>query len=117
MTILLGLLSTGKGTWSYIGQLISKEDWEKVILLTNDFGFEKFSHEKKPELIKLNFNQPISILRDDIVKELKNKLSGEVAINFISGEGNEHMAFLSALIRLGVGFRIVTLQENQLIEV
>lgn len=117
MTLLLALISTGKGTWTQVAQLIAKEDWEKVIILTNDFGFEKFYHEKGPELIKLNFNDSIPKLRDDIVSVLKDKVSGEIAVNFISGEGNEHMALISALIRLGVGFRFVAFNDNKVIEV
>jgi len=31
----------------------------------------------------------------------------EVAVNFISGSGNEHMSILSTLLKLGLGIRLV----------
>ena len=112
MTTLLAILSTGKGTWGHVSRLISEIDWEKVIILTNDFGMEKFDHEKKPDKIKLDFNQPILTLRDEMVTQLKPKLKGEIAINFISGQGKEHMALMSALLKLGIGFRFMALTKD-----
>jgi hypothetical protein len=46
-------------------------------------------------------------LRDEIVEILKEKVEGEIAINFVSGTGKEHMAFISALMKSGIGFRFV----------
>ena len=112
MTILVALLSTGKGTWGHVARLITEIEWEQVIILTNDFGEEKFSHEKPIEKIKLDLRQPIPDLREDIIKELKPKLKGEVAINFVSGDGKEHMALMSALIKLGIGFRFMALTKE-----
>ena len=112
MTILLALLSTGKGTWGHVSRLIAEQDWEKIILLTNEFGMEKFSHEKNPELIQINFRQPLSNVRDEIIKNLKDKLKSEIALNFVSGDGKEHMALMSALIKLGIGFRFMALTKD-----
>ena len=50
-------------------------------------------------------------------KKLKNKVSGEVAVNFISGAGKEHMSLISALIKLGVGFRLVVSDEGKIEEI
>ena len=55
-------------------------------------------------------------LRDKIHKELKSKLSGDVAVNLISGSGKEHMALLGALTKCGVGIRFVTSNEKGLVE-
>ena len=41
MTELIAFLSTGKGTWANVSGLIKGESWDKVYLLTNDFGKEK----------------------------------------------------------------------------
>ena len=40
MKTLIALISTGKGTWGHVGRLIS-EDWDKIIIVTNDFGRRK----------------------------------------------------------------------------
>jgi len=42
MTELVACLSTGKGTWGHVSRLIADGTWEKIILITNDFGKENF---------------------------------------------------------------------------
>jgi hypothetical protein len=44
---------------------------------------------------------------------LKDKIKGtEVALNLVSGTGKEHMAILAALLKLGVGIRLVALTKE-----
>lgn len=112
MTDLIAFLSTGKGTWGHVSGLIKGEEWDKIYLLTNDFGKDKFTPNEKTELIELNMNGSAEELRDEILKKLKEKLSGEVAVNFISGSGKEHMALVSALLKLGVGFRFMVSTQD-----
>lgn len=107
MTTLVACLSTGKGTWAQLNEIIKGAVWDKVFLITNEFGKEKFQKEKV-ELIVLDLNKSPDILCDEIVAELHEKNIGqEVAINITSGTGNEHMALLSALLKLGLGIRFV----------
>ena len=118
MTELVVCLGTGKGTWLHVAKLISEQDWEKIFLITNEFGKEKFDIKKNHEFILLDFNKPIS----DLVFDLKNKLEGkikdvEVALNIISGTGKEHMVILAALLRLGIGIRLVTYTGAEVKEV
>ena len=110
MTQLIACLSTGKGTWKEVTSLINSENWDSIFLITNDFGKEKFtSMSKKTEMIVFNFDQDLKQLRDEIKLKLKPKIRGtEVAVNFVSGSGKEHMALVSALLQLGVGIRFVT---------
>lgn len=112
MTILVAMLSSGKGSWTHVQQLIASQPWEHVYLITNDFGKENFTPTDKTSLIVINTQQPINTLRDSMVKELNGKLDGDVAVNFVSGNGEEHMAFLSALLRLGSGIRLVIKGNN-----
>jgi len=113
MTDLIAFLSTGKGTWGHVNGLINGEEWGKVYLLTNDFGKEKFSANEKTELIVVNSNASVEELREEIIKNVKGKLSGEVAVNFISGTGKEHMALMGAIMKLGIGFRfMISTQEG-----
>ena len=107
MADLIAVLSTGKGTWGHVNGLINGEEWDKIYLLTNDFGKDTFKANDKTELIVLNFNAKVEELSKEIEEKLKDKVSGEVGVNFISGAGKEHMALISALMKLGIGFRLM----------
>jgi hypothetical protein len=107
MADLIAVLSTGKGTWGHVNGLINGEEWDKIYLLTNDFGKDTFKANEKTELIVLNFNGKVEDLTKEIQDKLKDKVSGEVGVNFISGAGKEHMALVSALMKLGIGFRLM----------
>jgi len=107
MADLIAVLSTGKGTWGHVNGLINGEEWDKIYLLTNDFGKDTFKANEKTELIVLNFNAKVEELVKEMEEKLKDKISGEVGVNFISGAGKEHMALVSALMKLGIGFRLL----------
>ncbi|MBL7147838.1 MAG: hypothetical protein ISS82_03365 [Nanoarchaeota archaeon] len=118
MTILIACLSTGKGTWGHVSKVIEDEKFEKVYLITNDFGKENFQKKENTELIAFNFNQGLIELRDEIYNSLKNKIKdSEVALNIISGAGKEHMALLSAVLKLGVGIRLLALTKEGVTEI
>ncbi|MEK6834954.1 MAG: hypothetical protein AABX61_01690 [Nanoarchaeota archaeon] len=118
MTELIACLSTGKGTWGHVSRLMQDGKWDKVFLITNDYGKENFNKDDKTELIAINLNQGIKELRDEILNNLKGKIKGaEVALNVISGMGREHMALISALLKLGVGFRLVALTKDGVEEI
>ncbi|MBT3395141.1 hypothetical protein HOA59_00265 [archaeon] len=118
MTELVACLTTGKGSWTEVAKLIAGENWEKVYLITNDFGKEKFDAPENVEMIVVDPNKSVDKLRDDIILGLKEKINGtEVAVNLISGSGNEHMALFGALIKLGVGLRLVSVSEKGIEEV
>ncbi len=66
------------------------------------------------ELVVVDFFQETSSLVGDIKKHLQGKISDfEIALNFASGSGKEHMAILEAVMELGLNFRLVTLKNNQ----
>lgn len=118
MTELVACLSTGKGTWEQVSRLIDGQEWENIILITNDFGKEKFTSDKKFEMIVVNSNETISNLVEQISSGLKEKIKAtEVAVNMISGSGKEHMAMLSALLKLGVGIRFIALTQDGIKEI
>ena len=118
MTSLVACLSTGKGTWASVSRLLQVGSWDKVYLLTNDFGIQNFQKDAKTELLVINENVDLSVLRDQIKALLHQKLQGEmdVAVHFVSGSGKEHMALVAALIQLGVGIRLVDVGKNGLEE-
>ena len=118
MTDLVACLSTGKGTWGHVARLITDGEWNKIYLITNEFGKENFTAEKGSELIVVDSKKSISEVRDEIVNSLKGKLSGtEVAVNIVSGTGREHMAIISAILKIGMGIRFVALTKDGVQEV
>lgn len=113
---LVALLSSGQGTWAQVSGLMKHGEWDKVILIGGDFA-KDFKHEKPFEFIKVDLNQRIKELRDDLAQKLKGKISGmEVALSLASGEGKEHMALVSALINLPVGVRFAALTKEGVID-
>ena len=110
MTELIASLGAGKGTWEHLKRLIQQEEWEKIILITNDFGKENFKADKPIEFIVINKENLLPQLVEELKIKLKDKITGtEVGINLISGSGKEHMALLSALLKLGLAIRFVAL--------
>lgn len=119
MGILIACLTTGKGSWAQVSDLISGADWKKVYLVTNEFGKNKFSHKKNFVFVTINLDDSLEIMRDKIIYDLKD-LRGEigfndVALNFSSGSGKEHMAILSAILKLGVGLRLVDVKNKEVV--
>lgn len=112
---LVALLSIGKGSWAQVAGLIKQGEWDNIILVGNEFS-KKFEAGKPSEFIEINLNQPISILKDILVKKLKEKVKGpEVALTIASGEGKEHMALISALLNIPTGIRFVALTKDGIV--
>ncbi len=113
---LVALLSTGKGSWAQVSGLMKHGEWDKIILLGDDFA-KDFKHEKKFEFIKIDLSQKIKDLQQDLKSKLKGKFAGtEVALTIASGDGKEHMALISALINLPVGIRFAALTKEGVID-
>lgn len=110
-------LSTGKGTWGHVSRLISDGKWNKVYIITNEFGKENFSNDKKAEMIVVDSRKGLEELKEDIYAGLKEKIKEEVGLNLISGTGKEHMAMLAAVLKLGVGIRFFALTKEGVKEV
>lgn len=113
---LIALLSTGKGTWAQISGLMNHGEWEKIILLGDDFA-KDFKHEKKFEFIKVDLNKKLNDLKEEFSTKLKGKFEGtEVALSIASGDGKQHMALISALINLPVGIRFAALTKEGVVD-
>ncbi len=113
MTELVAVLSTGKGSWGHVGRLVNDGTWDNIILLTNQFGKENFNNEKNALMLIVENRQPLLDLVEDVKKQLEGKIKGpEVAVNIVSGDGKEHMALISALLKLGLGIRFVALTKE-----
>ncbi len=116
MPTFIACLSTGKGTWSEVSQLLKAQPWSKVFLITNEFGKQNFTaRQEHVELLVVNPEQEIPLLVHELKQLLKDKISDfEVAVNFVSGSGKEHMAVLEAVLEMGLNFRLVTVKNNQM---
>ncbi len=113
---LIALLSSGKGTWAQVSGLLKYGEWDKIILLGDDFA-KQFTSEKKFEFIRIDLNKKLKELKDEFQQKLKGKIDGtEVALSIASGDGKEHMALISALINLPVGIRFAALTKDGVID-
>ncbi len=115
MPTLIACLSTGKGTWSEVSKIIQSQEWNKVFLITNQFGKENYTLGKNTELVLVdNFpDTPTTIITEQIKKQLKDKIADfEVALNLASGSGKEHMAVLEAVMQMGLNFRLIAVNRN-----
>jgi hypothetical protein len=112
MTDLIACLSTGKGTVGHVKRVIEGMEWGKIFLITNDSIDESFNKENI-EKISIDTGKTITEMSADIKKALDGKISGlEVALNVVSGDGRDHMAVISALLGMGLGFRLVALTKE-----
>lgn len=117
MTDLIAVVSSGEGTWGHVQRLINSGTFGKVWVLTDAFGKEKFSAEFPFTSLVIDPSKPMHLLAEDIRQALDGKITDlEVAVNFVSGSGKEHMALLSALLKLGLGIRLVVLTKEGIME-
>lgn len=115
MPTLIACLSTGKGTWTEVTQIIKARSWDKIFLITNEFGRENFKADQNTKLILIDSFKEIAELSEQIKSQLKDQIKDfEIALNLVSGAGKEHMALLKAVMELGLNFRLTTIKNNQL---
>ena len=115
MPTLIACLSSGKGTWTEVNKIINSQPWSKVFLIVDHFGKDNYKvSQSNIELIVVNFFNDIPLITEQIVSSLQGKISDfEVALNFVSGSGKEHMALMEAMLELGLNFRLITVNNNQ----
>jgi len=112
---LVALLSTGKGTWGQVSGLIKKGEWDKIIILGDDFA-KNFTSEKEIEFVKIDTNKKLVELKKDILEKIKGKIGGlDVALSIASGSGKEHMALISALLSIPTGIHFVALTQEGIV--
>ncbi len=112
----IALLSSGQGTWAQVSGLVKYGEWDKIILLGDDFA-KQFTCDKPFEFIRIDLTKKLKDLRDEFTQKLKGKIDGtEVAISLASGDGKEHMALISGLINLPVGIRFAALTKDGVID-
>ena len=118
MTDLITCLSVGKGTWNEVRNVIEKEKWRKVFIITNEFGKQKYAPVRDTEFIVVDARRSLTELIDAVKEGIGDKVDGtEVGLNITSGSGKEHMAILGAIIKSGLSFRLVALDSDKLMHI
>ncbi len=108
MTSLVACLGPEQRTWEYMQKLIESEAWESVFLFSSSPEANSFKCSKEVKIMQVDSKLPLQQLTEQIRKALEGKiLDTEAAVNFALGSGKEHMAILAALLKLGLGIRLV----------
>ena len=113
MTDLVACLSSGEKSWAHVERLIKEGEWDSIILITNHFGKKNFKSQKEIKFVVVDFQKPVFELIEEIKNGMKGKINDlEVALNLVSGSGKEHMAILSAMLKLGLGVRLMAVTKE-----
>jgi hypothetical protein len=108
---LVAFLGKDIENYGQVSALINKGEWDKsIVVKTKESGEFAYSDNE----IIVDSSQPISILKEEIQSKLKSKIDGafEVAVSLASGNGKEHMAFISALLNIPVGIKLVVFTKQ-----
>lgn len=114
MTDLIVCLTEKKG-YKHVNRLINESDWSRIFLVTREELKGSFKFSKPVMNIIIDPSKPVQ----ELITLIKNKLTfmfGEVGLNLVSGNGKEHMAIISALMRSGTGFRLVAMTKDGLVQ-
>jgi len=118
MTELIACLSPDRDMWGHVARLINDREWDNIFLIADDAGKTNFRVDKKAEFVVVDFKRPVFELIEDIKSSLKEKIKGiEVAVNIVSGNGKQHTAIMSALLKLGLGIRFVAVTREGVKEI
>ncbi|MFH1256154.1 MAG: hypothetical protein V1494_02570 [Candidatus Diapherotrites archaeon] len=103
----IAVLGMGKGSWGHVARLIQEQEWGKIVLISNDWGKEKFSPSKECDWIIVNNRAGFEILKDEIKAKLPK--NGEISVSLISGSGKEHIALLAALKEANLDYSLIVI--------
>ena len=118
MTELVVIASSGSGTIPHVNRVISGEGWENIFVIGTKEGFGQIEGPESIVYVEINPSDRLEVIRDTIFSKLNGMVKGlEVGLNMVSGSGKEHMAVVAALLKLGVGFRLIALTPSGIQEV
>ena len=106
---LIATLGIGKGTWGHVKRLIAEQEWDKILVVSNEWGKENFAPDKECEWIMVNNRSGFEMIKN----EIKSKLpAGKIALSLVSGSGKEHMAVLVAMKEAGKEIETVIITKE-----
>ncbi len=100
----------------HLHRLINESEWDRIFVVTTPELRRRHKFQKEVLYIVIDPKKPI----DEYVEDIKSNLKGfflEVGINLVNGEGKDHMALLSAVMKAGLGFRLVAVTKNGVEEI
>ena len=109
----VAFIGDDKENWGQVKGVSNNLECEKILIVKNK-DVSGFPTSGKTQIISVDSSKPLLELKEDIMKNLKDKLSGdfEVALSLASGSGKEHMALISALLSIPVGIRLVVFTKK-----
>jgi hypothetical protein len=116
MGTLIALLGTGKGTWVEVHSILQLRAFEDVVLFVDDWAMKEYKNEYKATVVPiadLPIDQLVAYSKEHIKKN-SNAAEFDVAVNIASGTGKQHAALMTAILQLGYGVRLVTVENGQL---
>lgn len=120
MADLIIVLTSDQGSWNHVKKIIEECLFERAFIITNPQAkpHASWKTQTKIEYIMIDSSKSAQEIINQIVKQLKDKIGfSEVGLNLASGNGKEHMAVLSAVLKLGVGFRLVAATKEGVKEI
>lgn len=108
---------TDKVGLSHIKGLIEKNEWDNIFLITTE-QMANVDIGGETNLILVDLKTSTESLTGQISRGLNGNVSGlEVALNLFSGSGKEHMAIIAAILKLGLGIRLVKQGKEKIKEI
>lgn len=118
MSDLIACINDGKSHFGQVKGLIKNEEWDTIFLIASKDAKNNFTCEKEVIFIDIDPENSLKNITDKIQFDLKGRLSfGDIAVNLIYGSGKEHMAVISAILKLGCGIRLTALTKDGVIEI
>lgn len=115
MTDLIACFTTDEHQ-KHLNRLINEAEWDRVFIVTTPDIKKKHKFEKEVLYIIIDPKKPI----DEYIEDIKSNLKGfflEVGVNLVNGNGKDHMALLSAVMKAGLSFRLVAVTKNGVEEI
>lgn len=113
MTDLIVCLGKEKGERAHAQKVIEGQEWEQIFIVTDKESKQGFTPDKECSYIIIDNSKVMGDIAHDIASQLKGQVKGlEVGLNLICGNGKQHMALISALLKEGLGIRLVALTKE-----
>lgn len=103
----IAVLGKGRGTWGHVARLIQEENFDTILLISNEFGRNNFAPAKECDWLLVNSRSSFEVLKEAIKQRIPDE--GEIIVSLISGTGKEHTALLAALKEKNKDYKFVIL--------
>lgn len=108
----------GKDSRGIVQKLINSRVFENIYLVTDESGrdFIDSMGIRNVSYILIDFSLAVEDMTEELVRLLGHSLTKtkelDIALNISSGNGKEHAALISALMKLGYGIRFVDIDKT-----